>query len=543
MRYIIFIFFLTLSLPVFSQVGGAGTCHVAGNPNSVSAMETQDMVSGCLTAMDTTSGTLYRYNRTLSAGSRWVQVGADTQVLSIDSTGRVFTISLTDGGSVSFEDLDAQTLSISNDTLTISNGNSVVLPSATALSECMYSITQTTHAFSSLTPIYWTGSQWASLVGVYGDSIVADLVVIDSLDADTFTAASCGNYTTALTDGDYFQIDTGTGYQAGSGDTTTVILFSAKDGKLIVNPILGFAAGGDGGSGGGGTQTLSISGDTLSISGGNSVILPTSGTGVTSVATGFGLTGGTITTTGTISADSAFVATLYALQDTASAIRADFPTGGATNLTFSGASSPVTLESDTGTDVTFAAGTNITLSQSAGTMTINASGGGMADPGSNGVLVRTALNTTTARTITGTANRITVTDGNGVSGNPTLDIGTDVVTLTGTQTLTDKRITRRDESTASSATPTINTDNTDIYRITAQTEAITSMTTNLSGTPTAGQRITICITGTASRAITWGASFEASSIALPTTTSGTDMLCAEFIWNTTTSKWRITGWY
>lgn len=49
-------------------------------------------------------------------------------------------------------------------------------------------------------------------------------------------------------------------------------------------------------------------------------------------------------------------------------------------------------------------------------------GGGMSDPGANGVMVRTALNTTTARTVTGTSNEITVTNGDGVSGNPTLAI-------------------------------------------------------------------------------------------------------------------------
>lgn len=51
-------------------------------------------------------------------------------------------------------------------------------------------------------------------------------------------------------------------------------------------------------------------------------------------------------------------------------------------------------------------------------------GGGLGDPGANGIVARTALNTTTARTITGTANKITVTDGNGVSGNPTLTLPT-----------------------------------------------------------------------------------------------------------------------
>lgn len=58
-----------------------------------------------------------------------------------------------------------------------------------------------------------------------------------------------------------------------------------------------------------------------------------------------------------------------------------------------------------------------------------------------GIVTRTGAGTASARTITGTANRITVTNGNGVSGNPTLDIGTDVVTLTGSQTLTNKVLT------------------------------------------------------------------------------------------------------
>lgn len=44
--------------------------------------------------------------------------------------------------------------------------------------------------------------------------------------------------------------------------------------------------------------------------------------------------------------------------------------GGATNLTFTGASSPITLNSDTGTDVTFTAGTGISLSQAGNNLTI-----------------------------------------------------------------------------------------------------------------------------------------------------------------------------
>ena len=113
-----------------------------------------------------------------------------------------------------------------------------------------------------------------------------------------------------------------------------------------------------------------------------------------------------------------------------------------------------------------------------------------------------------------------------------------VPTISSTDTLTNKRITKRIGSTTSSATPTVNTDNVDIYKLTAQTVDITSFTTNLSGTPTDGQTLIIQITGTAARAITWGASFEASTVALPTTTVSTNRLDVGFIWNTATSKWR-----
>mgnify|MGYP001581088305 CR=1 FL=1 len=119
--------------------------------------------------------------------------------------------------------------------------------------------------------------------------------------------------------------------------------------------------------------------------------------------------------------------------------------------------------------------------------------------------------------------------------------GVVIPSISSTNTLTNKRMTKRTGTTTSHATPTINTDNVDAYFITAQAEAITSFTTNLSGTPTEGQGLLISITGTAARAITWGASFEASTVALPTTTVTTARLDVAFIWNSVSSKWRCTG--
>ncbi|NLG04009.1 MAG: hypothetical protein GX567_09315, partial [Clostridia bacterium] len=112
------------------------------------------------------------------------------------------------------------------------------------------------------------------------------------------------------------------------------------------------------------------------------------------------------------------------------------------------------------------------------------------------------------------------------------------VLKTYTQTLTNKRITPRVSTEESSATPTINTDNVDAHSITALATNITSMTTNLSGTPTNFQRLLIRIkdNGTA-RAITWGASFEAKGVALPTTTVISKVLTVGFIYDTVTSKW------
>lgn len=159
----------------------------------------------------------------------------------------------------------------------------------------------------------------------------------------------------------------------------------------------------------------------------------------------------------------------------------------------------------------------------------------------------TAISLGASGTITAsTTNALTI--GTGLSGTSfnggsavTIAIDSTVTTLTGTQTLTNKRVTPRHDSVASSATPTINTDNVDIYGLTAQTVDITSFTTNLSGTPTNGQKLWIYIVGTAARAITWGASFESSTVTLPTTTVSTNRLDVGFVWNAVTSKWRCVA--
>lgn len=113
--------------------------------------------------------------------------------------------------------------------------------------------------------------------------------------------------------------------------------------------------------------------------------------------------------------------------------------------------------------------------------------------------------------------------------------GVEVVTLTGTQTQTNKRITQRIGTVTSSATPTINTDNVDQFNITALAAAITSFTTNLSGTPTDGQCLDVRIKGDATpRAIAWGASFTGT---LLTTTVASKTHLQRLKWDAAAAKW------
>jgi hypothetical protein len=107
-------------------------------------------------------------------------------------------------------------------------------------------------------------------------------------------------------------------------------------------------------------------------------------------------------------------------------------------------------------------------------------------------------------------------------------------------TLTNKRITKRVlPLSAGSATPAINTDLYDVVHITAQgSTAITSFTSGLTGTPVDGDTLRISVIGSGAVGLTFGTSFEASTVPLPTTTVAATRLDMGFFWNTETNKWR-----
>jgi len=166
-----------------------------------------------------------------------------------------------------------------------------------------------------------------------------------------------------------------------------------------------------------------------------------------------------------------------------------------------------------------------------------------------GVAAATSVNKV-ALTAPATGSTLTIAEGKTLTASASITLaGTDATTITfqgsdtytgraTTDTLTNKRITKRVGTVASDATPTINTDNVDLFTITALAAAITSFTTNLSGTPTIGQSLIIRIldNGTA-RAITWGASFASRGATLPTTTVLSKYLYVGFLWNGVASTW------
>ena len=117
--------------------------------------------------------------------------------------------------------------------------------------------------------------------------------------------------------------------------------------------------------------------------------------------------------------------------------------------------------------------------------------------------------------------------------------GVNVVTTSSSDTLTNKRIQPRINSTASSSTPTPNGDTTDIYEVTALAAGATFCAPT--GTPVDGQPLVIRIkdNGTA-RTLAFNASYRAGTdIALPTTTVLSKTMYLGFLYNSADSKWDL----
>lgn len=121
-----------------------------------------------------------------------------------------------------------------------------------------------------------------------------------------------------------------------------------------------------------------------------------------------------------------------------------------------------------------------------------------------------------------------------------VDNTSDATKNSATATLTNKRITKRIGTTASSSTPTADADNHDAYTVTA---AAVNMTVGApTGTPTEFQPLVFRFkdNGTA-RTIGWNAVFRAVGVTLPTTTVAGKTLYVGCWYNGADSVWDVTA--
>jgi hypothetical protein len=111
-----------------------------------------------------------------------------------------------------------------------------------------------------------------------------------------------------------------------------------------------------------------------------------------------------------------------------------------------------------------------------------------------------------------------------------------IATDTNVLTFTNKRVTKREGTIASSATPTPSADTDDIFTVTAL--AINATFAAPTGTPTNGQPLLIRIkdAGTA-KTLSWNAIYRAIGLTLPTTTVISKTIYLLAIYNSADSKW------
>jgi hypothetical protein len=236
----------------------------------------------------------------------------------------------------------------------------------------------------------------------------------------TFAAAGVANTDEVryvIEDGSDWEIGTGT-YTASGTTLTRSVDESSNSGSplnLTGNAVIFVSASSD---------EIVQPGDNVSVLTNDAGYTTNTGT-VTSVGltagTGISVSGGPITSSGSITVTNSAPDQVVSLSQGA-------------NVTITGTYPSFTIAA-TDTNTTYSAGNGIGLS---GTTFSVAAGTGLAQETSglaltgqalalhnlatNGMIARTASNTVTARTLTGTTDQIAVTNGDGVSGNPTLSL-------------------------------------------------------------------------------------------------------------------------
>ena len=159
---------------------------------------------------------------------------------------------------------------------------------------------------------------------------------------------------------------------------------------------------------------------------------------------------------------------------------------------------------------------------------------------SNGIVARTGSGTAASRTITGTTNVITVTNGDGVSGNPTLTVGSLVSRTDTAQTYTAGQ---RGTVTTLTDGATINSDFavSNNFVVTLGGNRTLANPSNL----VAGQSGVIIINqdGTGSRTLAYGSNFDFGGATAPTLTTAANSqdMIAYFVVSTSRINCVFTG--
>jgi hypothetical protein len=160
-----------------------------------------------------------------------------------------------------------------------------------------------------------------------------------------------------------------------------------------------------------------------------------------------------------------------------------------------------------------------------------------------GAVVGTSWNGNTWATGTGT---LSIAAGKTLTASNSITMaGTDATTMTFPATSsTVATVNPRVASTASSAAPTPNADTTDLYILTALTDATATFGAP-TGTPAAGQKLMVRITDSGGpRTLAWnsgtGGYSASTDLALPLTTTASKTMYLMFVYNATgTAKWNL----